>query len=568
MSSADWIVSVFTILFIVLYGIWKSRGIKNIDGFILADREMKWHHVGLSVMATQASAITFLSAPGQGYADGLQFVQLYFGLPLAMIIICVAFVPAFHNLNVYTAYEYLEKRFDHKTRTLTAGLFLFQRGISTGITIYAPALILSLILNININYMIIFTGVLIILYTVYGGTKAVSYTQVPQMLIIFAGLFLTAFLVMQLLPENISFGRALHIAGKMDHANAVDTKFDLSNKYNLWSGLIGGLFLHLSYFGTDQSQVGRYLTGSSVAQSRLGLIMNGFLKVPMQFLILLIGVLVFTFYQFHQPPVMFNTAEAESLRNSSYKAEFAQLEANHEAIWKVKEQHVKDYAESLYNREKGDPAVFEARLVKDNLMYEKNQKAIQELTKKNNPNAGDDSNFVFLSFITSYLPVGVIGLLIAIIFLAAMGATASGINALASTTIIDVYKRSIKKNDTDAHYLSASRWITIGWGFFCIVTALFAGRIGNLIEAVNVLGSYFYGTILGIFFVAFWMKKVKGNAVFIAAIITEVFVFVVGMNKWVEFLWLTIIGCFAVMILAWIIQQFDAQEKEMVLDAA
>ncbi|HYG52621.1 MAG TPA: sodium:solute symporter [Flavobacteriales bacterium] len=562
MSGTDWFVAVFTILFIVLYGIWKSRGIKNIDGFILADREMKWYHVGLSVMATQASAITFLSAPGQGYADGLQFVQLYFGLPIAMIIICIAFVPAFHNLNVYTAYEYLEKRFDHKTRTLTAFLFLFQRGISTGITIYAPALILSLILGIDINVMIVFTGVLIILYTVYGGTKAVSHTQVPQMIIIFAGLFLTAWLIIQLLPDNVSFGNALHIAGKMDHINAVNPQFDRNDKYNLWSGVIGGLFLHLSYFGTDQSQVGRYLTGSSVAQSRLGLIMNGLLKVPMQFLILLIGVLVFTFYQFHEPPAMFNTTEAESIRKGKYAEEFRSLEMEHKIIYAEKEIHVKAYAKALEKKDAAQIQLLENILRIDHEKYTKNHQAITALAKKHDPNVGDDSNFVFISFITKYLPVGVIGLLIAIIFLAAMGATASGINALTSTTIIDFYKRSVRKNETEKHYLSASRWITVGWGVFCIITAVFAGRIGNLIEAVNVLGSYFYGTILGIFLVAFYLKKVGGNAVFAAACIAEVFIVYAGYNELVAFLWLNIIGCFMVMLLAYIFEQpFSFEQK-------
>lgn len=561
MSSIDWIVAVFTIVFIVLYGIWKSRGIKNIDGFILADRQMKWHHVGLSVMATQASAITFLSAPGQGYADGLQFIQLYFGLPLAMIIVCIAFVPAFHHLNVYTAYEYLEKRFDHKTRLLTALLFLLQRGISTGITIYAPALILSLILGVDINLMILITGLLIIMYTVYGGTKAVSHTQVPQMIIIFAGLFLTAYLVLKLLPANIGFGDALHIAGKMDHINAVDTKFDLNNKYTLWSGIIGGLFLHLSYFGTDQSQVGRYLTGSSVTQSRLGLIMNGLLKVPMQFLILLIGILVFTFYQFHQPPALFNTNETDSLRKSEYAAEFLALEKQHKQIFEAKAAHVKAYALARESGHIKETAQWEQQLRKDHQLYKANQVELKELAKKNNPNAGEDSNFVFLSFITHYLPVGVIGLLIAIIFLAAMGATASGINSLASTTIIDFYKRSFKPTASDAHYLSASRWITIGWGIFCIITAVFAGRIGNLIEAVNVLGSYFYGTILGIFLTAFYLKKVRGTAVFIAALMTETFTIAAGYNEWISFLWLNIAGCFGVMALAWLFEMMNGARQ-------
>ncbi|HLP13498.1 MAG TPA: sodium:solute symporter, partial [Flavobacteriales bacterium] len=433
MSSIDWFVLVFTITFIVLYGVWKSRGIKNIEGFMLADRQLKWYHVGLSVMATQASAITFLSAPGQGYADGLQFIQMYFGLPLAMIILCITFVPTFHKLNVYTAYEYLEKRFDRKTRTLTALLFLLQRGISTGITIYAPALILSLILGVDINLMILVTGIMIIFYTVFGGTKAVSHTQVPQMLIIFGGLFLTAWLIMQLLPANVSFGDALSIAGQMEHINAVNTSFDIKDKYNIWSGVIGGLFLHLSYFGTDQSQVGRYLTGKSVGQSRMGLLMNAVLKVPMQFLILLIGVLVFTFYQFHEPPVMFNKAEMENIQASPYKEEFTNLEFEHKAICAERKIHVEAYVDARDKGNQNDIELAQALLKVDYVKDTANQKAVKRLVKKNNPNAGDDSNFVFLAFITQHLPVGVIGLLIAIIFLAAMGATASGINSLTST---------------------------------------------------------------------------------------------------------------------------------------
>lgn len=561
MSAIDWFVSCSTILFIILYGIYKSRGIKNIDGYLLADRQLPWYHVGLSVMATQASAITFLSAPGQGYSEGMQFIQLYFGLPLAMIVLCVTFIPVFHKLKVYTAYEFLEKRFDNKTRSLTASLFLLQRGISTGITIYAPALIISLILHVNINYTIIFTGILVILYTVYGGTKAVSYTQVLQMSIIFIGLFLTAFMVVYLLPLNVGFVDALHIAGKMDKLTAVDTSFDLNNKYNIWSGIIGGFFLHLSYFGTDQSQVGRYLTGKSVAQSRLGLIMNGLLKVPMQFLILLIGVLVFTFYQFHQPPVMFNETEAQSIRASNYKTEFNILENKHKEIYAEKEIHVKAYVEALHSKDKDDISLTESYLAIDNAKNKKNQESIKEIAKKNNPNIGDDSNFVFLGFITQQLPVGIIGLLLAIIFLAAMGSTASGITSLTSTTIVDFYKRSIKKNETDAQYLSASRWATVGWGIFCIIAALFASRIGNLIEAVNILGSLFYGTILGIFLVAFYMKKVGGNAVFIAAIIGESFIILAWYFDLTAFLWLNVIGCLLVMGLAWIIENISNSKK-------
>ena len=351
MSLIDWLVLSITLLFIIFYGVWKSRGTKNIEGYLLADRKLPWYHVGLSVMATQASAITFLSAPGQGYSDGLRFVQFYFGLPLAMVVLCITFIPIFHKLNVYTAYEFLEKRFDNKTRSLTAFLFLLQRGLSTGITIYAPAIILSTILGVDVFYTIIFNGLIVIAYTVYGGTKAVSYTQVLQMSIIFGGLFLAAYMVIHLLPENVSFTDALHIAGKMNKLNAIDTTFDLNNRYNIWSGIIGGFFLQLSYFGTDQSQVGRYLTGSSITQSRLGLVMNGLIKIPMQFFILLIGVLVFIFYQFHQAPIFFNKVEVDRIENSVYKAEFKQLETDYHASYTQKQIEVNTLVNALHSKD-------------------------------------------------------------------------------------------------------------------------------------------------------------------------------------------------------------------------
>src|SRR3954471_16910760 len=351
MSITDWIILIITLLSIVLYGVWKSRGTKNIQGFLLADKKLPWYHIGLSVMATQASAITFLSAPGQAYSDGLRFVQFYFGLPLAMVVLCITFIPIFQRLNVYTAYEYLEKRFDSRTRTLTAFLFLLQRGLSTGITIYAPAIVLSTILHIDIVYTILFNGFIVIGYTVYGGTKAVSYTQLFQMSIIFAGLFLAAYMVVHLLPENVGFIDALHIAGKMNKLNAIDTRFNLNNKYNVWSGIIGGFFLQLSYFGTDQSQVGRYLTGSSITQSRLGLIMNGFTKIPMQFFILLIGTLVFTFYQFNQPPVFFNRLEVNKIENSAYKQEYAQLKNDYQMAQKEKLIRVNELVTAIHSND-------------------------------------------------------------------------------------------------------------------------------------------------------------------------------------------------------------------------
>ncbi|MBL7889200.1 MAG: sodium:solute symporter [Bacteroidia bacterium] len=556
MSIIDWIVLLTTLLLIVLYGVWKSRGAKNIEGYLLADRQLPWYHVGLSVMATQASAITFLSAPGQAYSDGLRFVQFYFGLPLAMVVLCITFIPIFHKLNVYTAYEYLEKRFDNKTRTLTAFLFLLQRGLSTGITIYAPAIVLSSILHVNITYTILFNGFLVIIYTVYGGTKAVSYTQLLQMSIIFAGLFLAAFMVVHLLPENVGFVDALHIAGKMEKLNAIDTTFDLNNRYNIWSGIIGGFFLQLSYFGTDQSQVGRYLTGSSVTQSRLGLVMNGLVKIPMQFFILLIGTLVFAFYQFYQPPVFFNKVELEKVRSSSYAQEYKRLEDAYVLLHSEKKKTVEELVVSIQNNEEEQVPEIKERLSSFTKEDKEIRKELTALMLKNDPQADtNDTNYVFLHFVTEQLPVGVIGLLIAIIFLASMGSTASGLNSLASTTVVDFYKRIFKKTESDKKYLSASRWSTVAWGIFCVIVALYASKLGNLIEAVNILGSLFYGTILGIFLVAFYLKKISGTAVFIAALIAEAFIVYAWMVDLTAFLWLNVIGCLAVMLFALIIQQ-------------
>lgn len=556
MSIIDWIVLLATLLLIVLYGVWKSRGAKNIEGYLLADRQLPWYHVGLSVMATQASAITFLSAPGQAYSDGLRFVQFYFGLPLAMVVLCITFIPIFHKLNVYTAYEYLEKRFDNKTRTLTAFLFLLQRGLSTGITIYAPAIVLSSILHVSITYTILFNGFLVILYTVYGGTKAVSYTQLLQMSIIFAGLFLAAFMVVHLLPENVGFIDALHIAGKMEKLNAIDTTFDLNNRYNIWSGIIGGFFLQLSYFGTDQSQVGRYLTGSSVTQSRLGLVMNGLVKIPMQFFILLIGTLVFAFYQFYQPPVFFNKVELEKVRNSSYAQEYQRLENAYVLLHTEKKKTVEELVVSIQNNEEERVPEIKERLSSFTKEDKEIRKELTSLMLKNDPQADtNDTNYVFLHFVTEQLPVGVIGLLIAIIFLASMGSTASGLNSLASTTVVDFYKRIFKKTQSDKQYLSASRWSTVAWGVFCVIVALYASKLGNLIEAVNILGSLFYGTILGIFLVAFYLKKISGTAVFIAALIAEAFIVYAWMVDLTAFLWLNVIGCLLVMFFAMIIQQ-------------
>jgi Na+/proline symporter len=510
-------------------------------------------------MATQASAITFLSAPGQAYHDGLRFIQFYFGLPLAMVVLCITFIPLFKKLNVYTAYEFLEKRFDNKTRTLTAFLFLLQRGLSTGITIYAPAIILSVILQIDISYTILFIGLLVISYTVYGGTKAVSYTQLFQMLIIFSGLFLAAYMVVHLLPEKVGLIDALHLAGKMEKLNAIDTSFDWDNRYNIWSGIIGGFFLQLSYFGTDQSQVGRYLTGSSVAQSRLGLIMNGLVKIPMQFLILLIGTLVFTFYQFYQPPVFFNKVEIEKIKESSYRDDFAKLENAYREAHEEKLLQVNQMVSAIDGQDETKINALRSPLLSAHQKTEKIKEEVTALMSKNNPRAEvNDSNYVFLTFVTQQLPVGIIGLLVAIIFLAAMGSCAGGLNSLASTTVVDFYQRFRKgAQQTDGKVLSVSRWATVAWGVFCILVALYASKLGNLIEAVNILGSLFYGTILGVFLVAFYMKKVNGNNVFIAALLGEAFVIYCWYIDLTAFLWLNVSGCLMVMLLSYLLQKFS-----------
>jgi len=555
MSLIDWIVLLLTLLGIAVYGIYKSRGTKNIEGYLLADRKLPWYHVGFSVMATQASAITFLSAPGQAFSDGMRFVQFYFGLPLAMVVLCITFIPAFHKLNVYTAYEYLEKRFDLKTRSLTAFLFLLQRGLSTGITIYAPAIVLSTILKIDITYTTVLMGGIVILYTISGGTKAVSFTQLFQMAVIFSGLIVAAIMVVYKLPYEVSFSDSLHIAGSLGKMNLIDTTFDWNNRYNIWSGIIGGFFLQLSYFGTDQSQVGRYLTGSSVTQSRLGLVMNGLIKIPMQFFILMIGILVFTFYQYHEPPIFFNPVETSKIEQSEYNTDFQKIKKDYSILHQEKLASLNGFVKALHNDDQVQITAAKINLNHAEQKLQACRKDATDIMLKHNAKADvNDSNYVFLTFVMNYLPVGMIGLIIAIIFLASMGSTASGLNSLAGTFIVDFYKRIIKKDNQDINYLRASRWATALWGAFCIVVALYASRLGNLIEAVNILGSLFYGTILGIFLVAFYFKHVQSQAVFIAACIAEVFIIIAWQMDLTAFLWLNVLGCLLVVGIAILLQ--------------
>ena len=551
MSFLDWIVLSFTLIFIILYGVWKSRGQKDLDSYFLGNRSMPWYIILLSIIGTQASAITFLSAPGQAYTDGMRFVQYYFGLPLAMIVICIFFVPIFHRLKVITAYEYLEQRFDLKTRTLTSFLFLLQRALSTGISIYAPSIILSSLLGWNIYYTNIFMGGLLIIYTMYGGTKAVSYTQSLQLAIIFSGMFLAGWMVMHLLPDDISFSDALHVSGKMGKLNVIVTDFDIKDRYNIWSGVIGGFFLALSYFGTDQSQVGRYLTARTLKESRMGLLMNGLVKVPMQFLIMLIGALVFVFYLYFRAPINFNQGLLDQVHNSAYAPEMQVLERRFDSLAEAKTGYVKAMAAAL---DKEDDTAVEA--VRNSL---KGAEAASDVVRKE---AGvligkvaplaetNDTNYIFLHFVVNNLPQGLVGLLIAIIFLASWGSIAAALNSLASTTMVDFYQRLVRREATDAQNLRASKAWTLIWGIFSIAVAQFASGLGSLIEAVNILGSLFYGTILGIFVTAFAMKFVRGHAVFWGALLAEVVVITVYVSDIVSFLWLNLIGCAAVMLFA------------------
>jgi Na+/proline symporter len=522
MSLIDWGILIASLLFIVIYGVWKSSSKHTTESFLRGTQEVPWYTIGFSIMATQASAITFLSLPGQAFEDGMRFIQIYFGLPIAMVILCITFVPMFHKMGCYTAYEFLEKRFDVKTRSLGAILFLIQRGLSTSLTIFAPALVLSAILGWSTLTTNILIGTMVIIYTVSGGTKAVSYTQKQQMTIILSSMLIVLILVIYKLPSHVSLGDAVYIAGALNKFNLIDLSFDLTNKYNIWSGVIGGLFLSLSYFGTDHSQVSRYLTGSSITESRLGLIMNGLLKIPMQFFILFIGVMVFVFYLYTQPPLFFNPLEVDKIKKSALAKEYADAETNYtKALVNRKDKT----DQLLVIRKNGDAgqaktAIEDLRVAEKEVKDSKKQATIVIL--KNDPKANDkDTNYMFLSFVISYLPVGMIGLLLAVIFAASMSSTASALNSLASVSIIDVYKRSFNTNGTDKHYLLISRLMTAFWGIFAIFFAEMAGRLGSLIEAVNVLGSLFYGAILGLFIVAFYIKSISGTPVFLAAILTE-----------------------------------------------
>ena len=571
MSNLDWFVLIFTLVSIVTYGIWKTRGAKDLQSYLKGNNDAKWWGIGISIMATQASAITFLSTPGQAYTDGMRFIQFYFGLPIAMIILSVTFLPIFYKLKVYTAYEYLETRFDLKTRTLAAFLFLIQRGLATGITIYAPSIILSTLLNWNLTLTNIFIGLLVILYTVSGGTKAVTQTQKQQMAVMMGGMILAGILVINMLPNNISFLDAVNVAGKMGKLNLVNFDFDLDDRYNFWTGTTAALFLFLSYFGTDQSQVQRYLTGKSLAQSRLGLIMNGLLKIPMQLIILFIGVMVFVFYQFNTPPIFFNKVELNNIKSSNYSEEVNNLENQFKVLHDKKTVDIYSLLDAQKNEDKGRVQELKRSVLSiESKMHEINNN-VKTIVIKNNPSAEtNDKDYIFMSYVIDYLPTGVIGLLFAVMFCAAMSSTASELNALASTTTIDIYKRSIKKKENDRHYLMSSKYFTLLWGVLAILFATTASLFENLIQAVNLLGSLFYGTILGIFVVAFYFKNVKSNAVFYCAIAAEIMVVSIHFlnhyqlaPNWLQmgYLWYNVVGCLLVIPFATLTQKIINLKK-------
>jgi Na+/proline symporter len=554
-SAIDLAVLVTTLVGIAAYGAWKTRGSRDLEGYLRGDNRMRWGTIGLSVLATQASAITFLSTPGLGYERGLPFVQNYLGQPIALVLVSALFIPIYYRLGVYTAYEYLERRFDLKTRQLGAVLFLVQRGLAAGITIYAPAIIISTILRWNLDLTIVLSGLIVVTYTVAGGAKAVSLTQKRQLAVILIGMGAAFVIIAVAVSRQIPFGQALAVAGKMGKLQAISFSLDPKQRYTIWTGLFGGTFLALSYFGTDQSQVGRYLTGRSIGESRLGLMFNAVMKVPMQFFILLTGVMVFLFYQFVPPPLLFKEAALETVLRSPRAAEMRALEDRHAAVFAEKRDAVRALAAAEGG---GDPAAIGAASARLSHLQDEAEGVRDEaktLIREVDPRMETkDTDYVFLTFVLGHLPKGLIGLLIAVIFCAAMSASSSELNALGSTSTVDLYKRLWRPAESERHYVTVSKWMTALWGAVAISFALMAYLVENLIEAVNILGSLFYGTILGIFLTAFLLKRVRGHAVFAAAVCAETTVLALYLTTTIGYLWYNLIGCGLVLLLGLLFQ--------------
>lgn len=562
MQQIDWIVLSVTLLFIVSYGVYKTRGSKNVEDYILGNNETPWYVVGLSVMATQASAITFLSTPGQAYHDGMGFVQFYFGLPIAMVVISVTFIPIYHRLKVFTAYEYLEQRFDLKTRSLAALLFLVQRGLGTGLTIYAPSIILSSLLGWNLTLLNVVIGILVIIYTFSGGTKAVNVTQKQQMFVIMSGMLVTFFLILHYLPNDMTFSNALHIAGANNKMNVVDFSFNPETRYTFWSGITGGFFLALSYFGTDQSQVGRYLSGKSIRESQMGLIMNGFLKVPMQFFILLTGVMVFVFFQFNPVPLNFNPNNKVAIEKSAYKEQYHKLEKQLASLSEEKKEFNLLYIDHL-NQNYDNPILRKKLIALSGKETDLREQARELISKADSKAEVNDKDYVFIHFILNYLPKGLIGLLLAVILSAAMSSSASGLNALASTTAIDIYKRNLKEEKSEKHYVNATKFFTLTWGIIAILFACVGTLFENLIQLVNIVGSVFYGTVLGIFLVGFYVKYVRARAIFWGAVVSQLAIFYIYYLDVVSFLWLNFIGAMLTIVLSLFLEVAGPKRKQL-----
>ena len=559
MQQLDWIILSVTLLSIVIYGVYKTQGSKNVEDYILDNKQTNWWTVGLSVMATQASAITFLSTPGQAYQDGMGFVQFYFGLPIAMVVICVTFIPIYHKLKVFTAYEYLENRFDLKTRTLASILFMIQRGLGTGLTIYAPSIVLSTLLGWNLTLLNIIIGILVIIYTVSGGTKAVNVTQKHQMFVIMTGMFITFFLILHLLPNEMTFSNALHIAGANQKMNILDFSFNPGTRYTFWSGIAGGFFLFLAYFGTDQSQVGRYLSGKSDKDSQMGLIMNGFLKIPMQFFILLIGVMVFVFFQFNEVPLNFNPVNKAVINRSAYASQYQILEDKLKGLTEEKKEYNLLYIDHL-NENYDNPILRNKLVALSDKERDLRDQAKELISKADSKAETNDKDYVFLYFILKYLPKGLIGLLLAVILSAAMSSSASGINALASTTAMDIYKRNKKTEMEPKHYVNATKYFTLLWGVIAILFACVGTLFENLIQLVNIVGSIFYGTVLGIFLVGFYIKYIKATSIFWCALLSQSLIIYIYSLDIVSFLWLNFIGAMLTILLS-LLSQFIINQK-------